>query len=375
MKYDKLKTYLLGISLMIFLFLALLFRTYITKQILAIVLFVFMLLAMKLIGKRREKSIYLKSITIVLVSLGIIYVILLYALGLYFGYYESPVKFGFFAIKNYIIPLGTIIICSEVIRYIFLSREEKFNKTIILVSMTLVEIILYLNNSLIDSVDILLALIGFITFSAIANNLLFNYLSVGYGCVWSTVIYRIITTMYYYIFPLTPNLMTFLESIIRMIYPYLIYIVVESTYGKRTFVVAESDRKRNFIVNTIFVICSTLIILLVSCNFKYGLLVIGSTSMTGTINKGDIVLYKTYNPEKDEIKPEDIIIFEKNDMKIIHRVQTVKSVNGAYRYYTKGDANAQSDEGYSTDDTVFALYKGRIPYIGWFTLWINDLFK
>ena len=63
------------------------------------------------------------------------------------------------------------------------------------------------------------------------------------------------------------------------------------------------------------------------------------------------------------------------DMKIIHRVQTVKSVNGAYRYYTKGDANAQSDEGYSTDDTVFALYKGRIPYIGWFTLWINDLFK
>ena len=41
--------------------------------------------------------------------------------------------------------------------------------------------------------------------------------------------------------------------------------------------------------------------MLISCKFKFGVLVIGSGSMTGTINKGDIVLYETYG-KNDELK-------------------------------------------------------------------------
>ena len=46
--------------------------------------------------------------------------------------------------------------------------------------------------------------------------------------------------------------------------------------------------------------------------------------------------------------------FEKNNMSIVHRVIDVKQVDGEYRYYTKGDANGQADEGYITNNEIFA---------------------
>ena len=45
------------------------------------------------------------------------------------------------------------------------------------------------------------------------------------------------------------------------------------------------------------------------------------------------------------------------------------------RYYTKGDVNMQEDEGYRTRNDVIGKVKVRIPYIGYLTLWVNDIFE
>ena len=77
-----------------------------------------------------------------------------------------------------------------------------------------------------------------------------------------------------------------------------------------------------------------IIIMLISCKFKFGVLVIGSGSMTGTINKGDIVLYETYG-KNDELKNGDIIVFIKDDLKIVHRIVDQRILGEETRYYTK----------------------------------------
>ena len=41
--------------------------------------------------------------------------------------------------------------------------------------------------------------------------------------------------------------------------------------------------------------------MVVSGRFRYGTLVIGTGSMTGTINKGDIIIYERYEKEELEI--------------------------------------------------------------------------
>ena len=112
--------------------------------------------------------------------------------------------------------------------------------------------------------------------------------------------------------------------------------------------------------------------MVVSCRFSVGMLVIGSGSMTGTINKGDIIIYEKYN-EKKEIKTGDIVVFAYDNKKIIHRIIEQKVYGEETRYYTKGDANQEKDDGYRKRNDIIGKVKFKIPYIGYFTLWINDL--
>ena len=120
-------------------------------------------------------------------------------------------------------------------------------------------------------------------------------------------------------------------------------------------------------------IITTIIIALISCQFSYGVLVIGSGSMSGTIDKGDAIVYEKY--DNDIIKNGDIIMFEQGDTKIIHRVVDIISVNKEVRYYTKGDANEKIDDGYITDGQIKGLIKFKIKYIGYPTIWIRDMFQ
>lgn len=112
--------------------------------------------------------------------------------------------------------------------------------------------------------------------------------------------------------------------------------------------------------------------MLISCKFKYGALVIGSGSMNGTINKGDVIIYETLN-EKVEVG--DIIVFFNEDVRVIHRVVRKKDSGSGMKYYTKGDANSNEDEGYREESDIIGKVRIRLPYIGQPTVMINEFFN
>ena len=87
-------------------------------------------------------------------------------------------------------------------------------------------------------------LVSFVIFASIANNLLFNYIEIQYRNAKAIIIYRIITTLYIYVFPIIPDLYIFLESIIKMVVPYIIYIILENVYSKQKLVVTIETRKK-----------------------------------------------------------------------------------------------------------------------------------
>ena len=111
-----------------------------------------------------------------------------------------------------------------------------------------------------------------------------------------------------YFIPITPDIYIFLESVFKLILPYIMYVIVESFFGKKDEMISTKHKRRDTIILIISIIIVVLIIMLVSCKFKFGALVIGSGSMTGTINKGDIIIYEKYD-EEQEIKVGDIIVF------------------------------------------------------------------
>ena len=371
MKSEKIRLYAIELSLVIFLLLANIFNNIFTRQITAIILLVFMVVSIKLIKNDKLGLINKKQIIILLTSIAIIYVALIYISGIFIGFYNATVKLSMWSILNYIIPYIVIIISSEIIRKTILLKEDKKSKLIILMAMVILDVLLWTNIYDLKTAQDYFVLIFFIIFSSIANNLLYNYIIIKYRNAVAIISYRLITTLYIYVFPIVPNIYIFFEAIIRLIIPYVIYIIIETLFSKNNQVVSVEQRRKETVITIILFFIVAIIVMLVSGKFRFGVLTIGTGSMTGTINKGDIILYEKYD-ESQTINTGDIIIFIDKDIQIVHRVVDQRDFGDETRYYTKGDANVQEDDGYRLKKDVVGKVKNRIPYIGYLTLWVND---
>ena len=372
MKREKLRLYVIETTLVIFFLFAMIFNETIPRPVLAIILLVFMAITVKLVKSGKMNLANNKQIAFLFGGMGIIYVAIIYFLGMLTGFYSSTVKLSIWSIINYIIPYIVIIISAEIIRKTVLLKECKYSKIIILIATVMLDVILTTNIYNLKTAKDYFTLISFVIFASIANNLLFNYMIIKHRNMKAIIIYRLITTLYVYIIPITPDIYIFLESIIRMVIPYLIYIIMERTFNKRPQLMTIKERKKSRIITVIVCIIIGFIVMLVSCKFAIGALVIGSGSMTGTIDKGDIIIYERYG-KNESVKKGDIIVFKSDDLKIVHRVLDQKLMGEETRYYTKGDANQKQDDGYRTSKDVIGHVKFKIPYIGYLTLLVNNL--
>lgn len=374
MKKEKIKLYTIQITLILFLLLAMFLGNVFTRQIISVVLLVFMIISLVLIKTNTVKPLDGKQVTILFGAFGTIYIAIIYILGIFTGFYNSTVKLSVWSILNYIIPYTVIIISSEIMRRTLLLKEDKVTSILITISMVLLDVILWTNIYELKTIKDFFTLIAFIIFSSVANNLLYNYIIMRYKDARPIIIYRMITTLYIYIIPITPDTYIFLESILRIIVPYIIYVIIEGLHSKNNQIISTKQKIKEIIISIILCIIVALIVMLVSCRFRFGALTIGSGSMTGTINKGDIIIYEKYK-ENENVKTGDIIVFTSDDTRIVHRVTEQRNLGDEIRYYTKGDANEQEDQGYRLRTDVVGKVKFRIPYIGYLTLLINDMFE
>lgn len=379
MKKDKLKTCIFELVLIFILLFTLFASNIISRSILSIIMLMYMLIVSKCLKKRNIASIYKKNVNILMIIFAGIYLGVFYLMGLYFGFIKSKITLSLWSFYKFILPLSIIIISTEKIRKIFLSQDVKLHiKSKIIdisliltyIAMVLVDLIIYTGIYNLSKLEDFLIALGFVLFASLSCNLLYNYISFRYD-EKGIIIYRMITTLFIYIIPITPDIYIFFRSFLRMLYPYIIYIVIEKLYSKNDFTISYNDKKKEVIGNTLLLIVMTLLIMLISCQFKYGILVIGSRSMTGTIDKGDAVIFEKYNGQ--EIQKGQVIIFDYDGIQTVHRVEEIKIVNDEYRYYTKGDANEKRDESYITKDKIDGLVKLRIKYIGYPTLWIRSI--
>ena len=382
MKKDKLRLYVLEFVLIVVLFFTL-FASYIeTRWFLATFLLIFMFIIKHLIKKRGIKSIYDKQVLLLMLIFALIYLGVIYALGLHFGFVKSKYLFTFNNIFNIIIPTIIILVSSEIIRVILINQDtvikikgHKFDLSIIILylSLVLIDYNIYAGIYNLNKLDDFLTAIGFILFSSMANNLLFNYISKRFGAK-PILLFRFITILYIYLIPYQPDVYLFLRTFLRILYPFIIYLVFEQTYARSNLAIAYKDKKKSIIWTCLIFGVITAMIMLISCQFKYGIMVIGSESMAGTINMGDAIIYEQYS-KNSRIHKGQVIVFYYGNMSTIHRIAEIKNINGEVRYFTKGDANKSYDSGYRTAADINGLVKLRIKYIGWPTLWLRSLFN
>ena len=370
MKADKKKIYTIELLLIAILSACAFFISSSTKYILAGIVLVCALLIPLLLKKKNIAYATKNKVKKTLIIFALLYLAMFYTLGIYTGFYKSNIGFNIKNIFLYILPITITIIGTEIIRNKLLLLKTRTSYILVTIITVAIDILLQINvYNLKDFTDIT-SVAGFIVFSSLSTNLLYNYLTTRYDKD-SIIIYRLITTLYVYIIPIIPDVYVYFRTLIRMFFPLVIYDHIDNRYNpEKEMELTKDIKKQNIALATTFVLL-TLFICLVSCKFSYGALVIGSGSMTGTMDKGDVVVFKN----KEEIKEGDVIVFMKKNIKIVHRVIKINKKNNKTIYFTKGDANLTKDQGYISDKEIVGKVLFRIRYIGKPTLWLREQFS
>jgi signal peptidase I len=323
-----------------------------------------------LIRKRSSFSIHKKEVILLNAVLAVIFIVLREMTGLYFDYYKNPYFINANILLEHILPLVAIIVSSELIRSVLLAQNRKLAAFFSFFVCLFAEVLCFHTLAGIDNFNRFMDLVGLTLFPAITANVYYHYLAKRYGSL-PNIVFRLITTLYIYFLPSAAAMPDALAACITIIFPVITLALISALYAKRKKNAVQRGRKLGWIATVISICIIIATAMLISCQFRFGVIVIATDSMTGEINKGDIILYERYDSQP--IEEGQVIVFTENKSKIIHRVVDIQNIGGEIRYFTKGDANEDWDSGYRTQEDIFGTTDFKVSYAGYPTLWLREL--
>lgn len=345
-----------------------------SEVITATFLMVVTFMAVLLLGFQKDKKTRIKQyVTRMTISIIIIFFLISYGLGFFVGFLRNAYSLAPSAMLDNLFAPVIIIITTEILRYVIISSNKDKKYVIILTTLFLTLLELFITLKPINYTDFagLFKIITATVLPIISKNIVISYLDyhVGYK---SGLVYRLIMDIYVFVMPIVPDLGDYLNSMIGIGLPFIIYIYasrtineynngIERTYGKRTFRWFDIPAYLFLIV----------LICLISGFFPYFMIGIGSESMNPKINKGDaVIIHKVKKP--NELKIGEVIAFRLKDKTIVHRLVKIEKVKGNTYYRTKGDANNSIDNINLTFDNIRGKVILDIPYIAYPTIYLTE---
>ena len=336
----------------------------------AVVLIAFAVLIHFTVKKRSILSLYKNQVFYLVLVLAVFYLVLLYLSGIYFGYEKSYLKVSFYALFINILPKIAVVIATEIIRRILLAQEDKCVGVLSFLIGVISELFFVAGVSNINNMDRFMDVLAMALLPAVTANLFYHYASKNYGSK-PNIAYRLIMSLYVYVVPVVPRISPVITAFVKLLTPLIAYVFIYMLYAKRRRYATKGRGKWSYAVIALSLAVMSSIVMLVSCQFTYGMIVVATPSMTGAINVGDAVVYERY--EDQIIAVGDVIVFDNDGAKIVHRVDGIEGINGVVRYYTKGDDNAERDVGYITTADMIGVVRARVSFIGHPTIWVRSL--
>ena len=169
--------------------------------------------------------------------------------------------------------------------------------------------------------------------------------------------------------------MTILIGFMNIILTALIYVFISYDYQKSEQQLSRIKKQNPFLFVPILLLGIILICFTVGV-FKYKPMAILSNSMVPTYSRGDVVIYSKPNQkELENLDLYNIIVYRLDDMIIAHRIVEIQEKNGETLYITKGDNNPTKDSKKVKKQDIIGIVKLTIPFIGYPTVWLNELFN
>lgn len=338
----------------------------------AVVLIAFTALFHFTVKKRSILSLYKNQVLYLVVAIAVFFLTLLYLSGIYFGYERAIYSLSFNAFALNIIPTISVVVATEILRRILLAQEDKCAEVLSFLVGIISELFFVSGLSNIVNMDRFMDVLAMALLPSVTANVFYHHTSKRYGAK-PVIVYRLIMSLYVYVITVVPRTSPIINAFFKLITPLVAYVFIYVLYAKRKRRATKRTGKWSYVVTAFSATIMAGIVMLVSCQFSYGMIVIATPSMTGTINVGDAVIYERY--EGHIIAVGDVIVFKNGDNQIVHRVDEIEGVDGVVRYYTKGDDNDERDVGYITKSNIVGIVRVKVPCVGYPTIWIRQIFN
>lgn len=372
MNKDKKKLYLISFISLVVLLIAFFVPLKDSKILSACLLLGLAVVARLLVRKRSSYSINKKEVLLLSGILGVLYVVAVQMSGIFFGFYKNPYFVNLQIVLTVVLPITAMIVASEMLRSTLLDQKNSLVSALVFITCVLAEVLTFSNASGFTSFNRFMDLVALTLFPTISANVYYHYTSRRFGAV-PNIVFRLITTLYVYFIPTVADIPDAIFSMIKIILPIGMYALIAAMFEKKKRDARKKDSKIGFIAIALSVTFILSVSMLISCQFRFCAIVIATESMTGEINKGDMIIYESYTDQT--IKEGQVVVFLQDQNKIVHRVVRIDVIDGEVRYITKGDANESEDLGYITDKDIVGLTNVKIAYVGFPTLWLRELLE
>ena len=321
---------------------------------------------------RNKKDIFLHILYILLA-----YFLITYLFGILFGFTRNGYRLDLISIIKNIFPYLCIIVIREFYRYLYCSKvkESKLFLFLGLVLFVLIDVNLKIHLYDVTKGMDLIKMINLVVFPSISKNIFLAYITTisGYG---NAIFYCCVMELNKFVLPIFPDFGDYLQSIINASFPLMILssLMYKLDFKEQRRIKSSRYFHKNIKFYGIITFFLVVIVVLTSGNFMYYTLTIGSDSMTGTINKGDVAIVKKISRnDLDSLKKKkDIIVYNHDKKIVVHRLVQIKKLNGKRFYITKGDSNLTKDAYFVEESDIVGKVVFRIRYIGLPTVSLSE---
>lgn len=373
MKKSEIKLLILEVFMIVLFLINLLFLEA-DNYIIAMAIIVMFFISTFILGYEEDRHRFKKDGILFAIIFSLIYEIFIYISGIFLGFLKSAYSLNLFTFLMNVLPFAMIITTSEVLRHEFLVKgEKKFLFSI----LTFILFVLMDTSANIFQYDltssrVIVEVICLVLIPSIAKNILLTYWMKKFG-ILANVIYLSITSLLVFIVPIVPDFNKYLQAIIALIYPIIVYFVTKRVLRENIKADTQIKQNTNRIVVIVLAVFLGVLIALTSGIFKYYFLTIGSGSMEKELYVGDVVIVKKLTKsEIKEIKEGTIIVFRMQNKVVVHRVTRITKDNGVYLFRTKGDNNEEEDNWVVTENNLIGLTNHKIPLIGLPSVWLYE---
>ena len=303
------------------------------------------------------------------------YYALIYLCGFVFGFVYSTYSRSLIGIFKNVLSATIFVAFIEGIREIIISKSKYYKSLIILsiFTMSMLEILFSISLAQFSDRIVFANIFLGIILPCLFRNLFLTYSMHHFG-ILDSLVYHLIMVIIPYIVPVFPNLGDYMQTLLLILHPLITLFLCSSMVFYKREKIKDTDRYLKLLKTYKYLligvaVVAVIFVYLMSDLGRFTVMAIGSGSMSGSIEKGDIVFI---DKKSKDYKINDVIAYNYNNTIIVHRIVNIEDFKVFKAYRTKGDNNNAEDAWLSYKEKIKGKVLFRIRFLGWPTVKLGE---